>query len=244
MGTSGQVQHVPKHLPLYLICQPPASLNNILLAMERWVCPPWYECRCRTWKPESLSTMHRHRKDDNNRRNMKNRGPFRWNPKVRVPYVFFQDSSYCIRNLCYFANDSLDDHDTDDDMANREPLECQPSCTNRMQTNQLQRGILNDDNCFQPVKVGSHNSGERLDSCSTHHSRESMDNRENEEEFEQHEDDNDITMSQIIRTDTSYRFVTFQQLLMTVGSSGYSRQATQKKVCSSARLQAVSKGNI
>lgn len=90
-------------------------------------------------------------------------------------------------------------------MANREPLHVQPSSTNGMQTDQLQRCILSDHSSFQPMNVGSHDSNDRLDSCSIHLSGARIHNRENEEEFKQAEDDNDFTISEIIWTNTSYR---------------------------------------
>lgn len=74
----------------------------------RYVCPPWYGCRCHG-KPVSRTTMLTHRRIANLRRTQLGRGRFRWGPRVD------DDNITEVQFECY---DTLEEHPSDDESNN------------------------------------------------------------------------------------------------------------------------------
>ena len=73
--------------------------------MDRFACPPWFECRCIPGKPVSLSTMLAHRRYANTRRRQIGRGAFKRGPKLdRGDNCFF-----------FHSTDTLEAHPSDDE---------------------------------------------------------------------------------------------------------------------------------
>ena len=76
------------------------------MSQPRYVCPPWYGCRCHG-KPVSRTTMLAHRKKANAKRASIGRGKFRWGDSAITEVIFEH-------------RDALEDHisdDEDDDLA-------------------------------------------------------------------------------------------------------------------------------